>query len=159
MYVDGHYFPAGTDIGVANYAIHHNEKYFSDPFAFLPTRWLLASQYEGGVSAEEVKMANQAYAPFSVGRASCLGQALAYQEMMTVIARLIYLYDMRIQPGSSLGEGSYKLGEGRSRTGEFRTWDRFISHHEGPMVEFCPRGRVDIEGTTRKEKGLGAGAG
>lgn len=139
MRVDGHFFPAGTDIGVANYAIHHNTDYFPEPFVFRPTRWLLASQYSGGVSAAEVKLANSAYAPFSVGRANCLGQNLAYTEMMTIIGKLMFMYDLRIQPGSTLGEGSEKLGKDRARKEEFQTWDRFVSHHEGPMIEFRPR--------------------
>ena len=139
MTVDGTYFPPGTDIGVANYAIHHNEKYFPEPFVFRPTRWLQVKEYEGGVSAEEVQLAQSAYAPFSVGRANCLGKNLAYNEMMTVLARLIFLYEMRIQPGSTLGEGSVELGEDRDKKDEFQTWDRFVSHHEGPMVEFRPR--------------------
>lgn len=139
MKVDGIMFPPGTDIGVANYAIHHNEDYFPEPFEFRPTRWLPAADYEGGVSQQEIQLANAAYAPFSVGRANCLGQKLAYQEMMTVIARLVFLYEMRIQPGSTLGQGSEKLGKDRCREKEFQTWDVFVSHHEGPMVEFRRR--------------------
>jgi cytochrome P450 len=139
MTVDGIFFPPGTDVGVANYAIHHNEDYFPEPFEFRPTRWLLDSEHEGGVTAREVQIANSAYASFSVGRANCIGKNLAYQEMTTVIARLIFLYEMRIQPGSNLGQGSLTLGKDRHRENEFQTWDRFVSHHEGPMVEYCPR--------------------
>jgi cytochrome P450 len=139
MTVDGTYFPPGTDIGVGNYAIHHNELYFPEPFQFRPTRWLLASDHEGGVTPQDVQLAHSAYAPFSVGRANCLGKNLAYQEMMTILAKLIFMYEMRIEPGSTVGEGSKALGEDRNRKGEFQTWDRFVSHHEGPMVQFRPR--------------------
>ena len=139
MRVDGEFFPEGTDVGVANYAIHHNAKYYPDPFDFRPTRWLLASKHEGGVSAEEIRLANSAYTPFGVGRASCMGQKLAYNEMMGVIGRLMFLYDMRLQPGSNLGEGGEHLGKDRTRKNEFQMWDKFVSSHEGPMVEFRPR--------------------
>jgi cytochrome P450 len=139
MKVDGIMFPPGTDVGVGNYAIHHNEHYYPDPFEFRPTRWLLASEHEGGVTPREIQVANSAYAPFSVGRANCLGRTLAYQEIMTVIARLVYQYEMRIQPGSTLGQGTHALGPDRRRETEFQTWDRFVSHHEGPMVEYRPR--------------------
>jgi cytochrome P450 len=81
MAVDGTYFPADTAIGVANYAIHHNEDYYPEPFEFRPTRWLLASSHKGGVTAEEVQLAQSAYGPFSVGRANCLGKNLPYHEM------------------------------------------------------------------------------
>ncbi|KAF1975728.1 cytochrome P450-like protein [Bimuria novae-zelandiae CBS 107.79] len=139
MTVDGTYFPPGTDIGVANYAIHHNEAYFPEPFLFRPTRWLHASEHQGGVTTREIQLAQSAYAPFSVGRANCVGKNLAYNEMITIVARLIFLYDMRIQPGSALGEGCPQLGHDRSKKNEFQTWDRFVSYHEGPMVEFRPR--------------------
>lgn len=140
MKVDGIMFAAGTDISVASYAIHHNDEYYPEPFIFRPTRWLLASQHEGGVTPHELQVAISAYAPLSVGRANCLGRNLAYQEIMTVIARLIYQYEMRVQPGSTLGQGRYAFGNGRHREHEFQTWDRFISYHEGPMVEYRPRG-------------------
>lgn len=139
MSIDGAFFPAGTDIGVANYAIQHNGAYYPDPFGFRPTRWLKAIDHEGGVTLEEVQLAQSAYAPFSVGRANCLGKNLAYQEMMIILAKLIFMYEMRLEPGSTLGEGSEGLGKDRNRKNEFQMWDRFVSHHEGPMVQFRPR--------------------
>ncbi|KAF2261282.1 cytochrome P450 [Lojkania enalia] len=139
MWVDKHFFPPGTDVGVSNYAIHHNIEYFPSPFTFKPERWLSDSVCEGGVSVQEVKLAQSAYSPFGVGRTNCVGQNLAYQEIMTVIARLLFLYDMRIKPGTTMGEGSVELGPDRCRKDELQTWDRFVSYHEGPMVEFRPR--------------------
>lgn len=56
--------------------------------------------------------------------------------MTIIVARIIWLYDMRLQPGSRLGEGYAGLGHGRHRQGEFQTYDMFTSTHEGPMVEF-----------------------
>lgn len=77
-----------------------------------------------------------AYAPFSVGRASCVGKALAYGEISIVLARLIWLFEMRLEPGATLGEGSNALGRGRGVKKEFQTIDNFVALHDGPMVQF-----------------------
>jgi cytochrome P450 len=136
---DGSYIPAGTDIGVANYAIHHNEDCYPKPFEFRPTLWLLALSHDGGVTAEEAQLAQSAYGPFSVRRANCLSKNRAGQEMMSSLAKLVFLYEMRIKPGSTLGEGAEGLGVERRRMWESQMWDVFLSRHEGPMVQFRPR--------------------
>jgi hypothetical protein len=56
--------------------------------------------------------------------------------MLTVMAKLMFLYEMHVQPGSALGEGSMKVGKDRSKENEFQTWDRFVSHPEELMVQF-----------------------
>ena len=139
MRVDGEYFPAGTDIGVANYAIHHNAAYFRDPYIFRPERWLLLAQDPQGVDEAELRHQESAYSPFSVGRASCVGKALAYQEITIVLARLMWLYEMRLEPGCNLGDGHEQMGKGRKMRGEFQTYDNFVAAHKGPMVQFRRR--------------------
>lgn len=36
LIVDGEYFPAGVDIGVPIYSVHHHEAYYPEPFEFKP---------------------------------------------------------------------------------------------------------------------------
>lgn len=132
---DGEHFPAGTDIGVPIYSIHHDSIYFPEPFTFRPERWLP----EMGTPEESIALAKSAFCPFSVGRTGCVGKYLAYQEMSIMLARMLWLYEMRLQPGSTLGEGRPSLGKDRSRKEEFQTKDVFVSTHEGPLVEFKPR--------------------
>jgi cytochrome P450 len=62
-------------------------------FDFRPTRWLPATDHKGGVTPQEAQVAQSAYAPFGVGRANCVGRSLAYQEMMSVIAKLMLRYE------------------------------------------------------------------
>lgn len=133
----GCYFPAGTDIGVPHYVIHHNEAYYPDSFAYKPERWIVDS--ESGVSAESVALAQSAFCPFSIGPRGCVGKSLAMKEIMVVVARLVYLYEMRISEGSNLGEGAQGLGEGRQRKGEFQMRDLFVAKADGPMVDFRTR--------------------
>ena len=136
LVIDGEWFPAGVDVGVPHYTLHHDPEYFPDPFSFKPERWLDDSISKVGVSKEEVAREQLAFTPFGVGRASCVGKHLAYQEMSLVVARIIWLYDMRLQECSTAGEGRWGLGWGRHRRNEFQLQDRFVSTHEGPFVEF-----------------------
>ena len=132
MIVDGHYVPPGIDIGVPHYSIHHNSEYYPEPFAFRPERWIVGDD----VSRKDVVLAQSAFCAFSVGRASCIGRALAYLEMSILLARIVWMYDMRLRPGSTIGEGSPELGDGRQLRTEFQVYDVFTSVHKGPMVEF-----------------------
>jgi len=58
--IDETYFPAGCDIGVPNYALHHNEAYFPGSFPFKPERWIVTGEGPGtrksihGVSKADV---------------------------------------------------------------------------------------------------------
>lgn len=133
--VDGQCFPAGVDIGVPGYSIHHNEKYYPNAFSFKPGRWLSPNSSPD----PNLTLARSAFCPFGVGRTSCVGKYLAYQEMAISLARMVWLFDMRLKPGSTLGEGHEGLGEGRMRKGEFQLYDKFVSTHDGPLVQFRPR--------------------
>ena len=138
LFVDGRYFPKGIDIGVPHYALHHNELYYPDPFLFDPDRWIVKSRPgypEEGDAA--VARAHSAFCAFSVGRAACVGKTLAYQEMSLILARTIWLFEIRLR--GRVGEGSATLGKSRERADEFQTWEGFASSHKGPMVEFKKR--------------------
>ncbi|KAF2680559.1 benzoate 4-monooxygenase cytochrome-like protein P450 [Lentithecium fluviatile CBS 122367] len=152
--VDGEWFPPGTDVGVPHYALHHDEHYFPDPFTFKPQRWLAkgssntidigfnqetTDDAQDKVSTSPESLAASAFTAFGAGRTSCIGKYLAYQEISLVVARTIWLFDMRLEPGSTLGEGRKELGVGRQRPKEFQTLDRFVSMHEGPMLQFKRR--------------------
>lgn len=132
LFVDGEMIPAGVDVGVSAYSLHRNPAYFSDPFQFLPERWL----NETGLSEEETNLMHSAFTPFGYGRTSCVGKYLAYQELGIVIAKMVWLFDMRIEPGTHVGEGHPTLGPGRERAREFQTYEQFVSNHQGPLVQF-----------------------
>ena len=40
LFLDGHHIPAGYEVATSIYAIHHNEAYFPDSYAFRPERWI-----------------------------------------------------------------------------------------------------------------------
>ena len=129
--VEGHRLPAGTVIGTPHYAIHHNEAYYPEPFAFNPSRWMARDA--------SVQLAQSAFCPFSIGPRGCVGKTMAYAEMKILLARMIWLYDMRLKEGSTLGEGHPVLGLGRARKDEFQLYDWFAARVNGPMMEFKRR--------------------
>lgn len=141
MSVDGHWIREGTDVGVPHYAIHHKENYYRKPFDFNPERWIKGSLWrDGHVTTEaELQSANAAFCPFSLGRTGCLGKYLAYQEMGILLARMVFLFDMRLRPGSCVGGGTSRLGHNRYREGEFQLYDKFVSTHNGPLAQFRRR--------------------
>ncbi|KAH6639969.1 cytochrome P450-like protein [Truncatella angustata] len=140
--IAGHVFTPGVDLGVAHYAIHHNEDFYPDSFAYRPQRWLVEA-YEGETVEEakhRVQLAQSAFCPFSIGPRGCVGKGLAMKELMITIARVIWLYDMRLAPGEEhRGGGGREKGYGRHRDSEFQLKDMFVSKTDGPLVQFRKR--------------------
>lgn len=148
--VDGVHVPAGTVVGVPHYAIHHNEAYFPRPFEFIPERWIAGEMWPTSssksekprvVGETEVAAAQAAFCPFSVGPRGCIGKGLAYVEMTTTLARLLWLYDVRRAVGvADPAEGGRPGAEwGRDKKGEMQLVDTFTSWKEGVMVDFKRR--------------------
>lgn len=142
--VDGMHIPAGYVIGTPHYAIHHNPQYYPDPFTFKPERWIPDS--EPGITRDSVDLALSAFCPFSIGSRGCIGKGLAYAELTTSLARVIFQYEMRKAPGITTGEGSPDLEWGRQRKDEFQLRDSFTSMMDGPYVQFRRR---NLAGSTR----------
>ncbi|KAL9619185.1 MAG: hypothetical protein Q9160_006194 [Pyrenula sp. 1 TL-2023] len=132
LVVENTSFPAGTDVGVPHYAIHHNEDYYPDSFAYKPERWIV----DDGTTLTDVERAQSAFCPFSVGPRGCVGKGLAMKELMITIARVVWLYEMRLAPGDHRGEGGQDSRLGRQRAGEFQMRDMFVSKTDGPIVQY-----------------------
>jgi cytochrome P450 len=131
--IDGHYIPAGMAVGCSAYAVHHNAVYFPNPFSYQPGRWLPSTS-----TKESIQLAQSAFCPFSLGPRGCIGQNMAYMELMTTVARTVWLFDMKL--AGSLGEGLPDAAEwGRERPGEYQLEDVFVSRKTGPLVEFMKR--------------------
>ncbi|KAI1076269.1 cytochrome P450 [Whalleya microplaca] len=88
----GHYVPEKTTVAVHQWALYHNSNMFSDPFNFHPERHMCDER-----SASDSKDALQ---PFHLGPRNCLGRHLAYVEMRTILARVLWNFDMRIAEDS-----------------------------------------------------------
>jgi cytochrome P450 len=88
--IGGYDFPAGTTILMSQWVMHRDPRYYDDPDAFCPGRWLegLADRLPGG-----------AYFPFGGGPRRCIGQGFAMLEAATVIATLAQRFRFRLVPG------------------------------------------------------------
>ncbi|KAI1344338.1 isotrichodermin C-15 hydroxylase [Xylariaceae sp. FL0016] len=143
--IDGNFIPEGCVVGTPHYTIHHNDAYYPQPFSYIPERWLAGSESSKGVSnaptvsEQDVALAQSAFCPFSVGPRGCIGKGLAYVEMMTTLARVLFLYDMRKSAVFDPAEGRADLEWGRQRTDEYQLVDTFTSSKDGPMVDFRRR--------------------
>jgi cytochrome P450 len=129
--VDGLHIPAGVDVGVPAYAIHHNELYYPDSWVFQPERWL--------GKGEAVAVAKRAYSPFSVGPMSCIGKNVAHVAFKLALAQLLFVYDVRSSGDKLIGGGAANLEPRRRREGEYQMIDWFVGYPEGPFVQFRAR--------------------
>jgi cytochrome P450 len=139
LVVDGYVVPAGTQVGVDIFALHHDESYFPEPFRFAPERWLASD-----VTEEQKKRMNTAFAPFSVGPRSCPGKAMAYLEASMVVAKTLWYFDVETAPGQlgDVGVRKMKLPKSGKEVVDFATFDIFVTNHDGPYLVFKPREEV-----------------
>ncbi|KAI1434149.1 cytochrome P450 [Xylaria sp. CBS 124048] len=86
MTVDGHFVPEGTEFYVSSWTVAHDGKYFSDPDAFKPERWI-------DPDCKDVKDASQ---PFGQGPRMCIGRSFAYAQMSLELSKLVWCYDMEL---------------------------------------------------------------
>lgn len=132
--IDGTWFPEGTELGVPSWSLNRRAEYFNDPLVYKPERWVPADQGGEGLQVGIGEAA--AFMPFGQGRYACLGRHLAMQEVTLILARLIWLFDMRQEPGNNLGGGRGDAKEGRECPDEFQLSDRFTGDGDGPSVQF-----------------------
>ncbi|MCJ1282685.1 hypothetical protein MMC26_002010 [Xylographa opegraphella] len=86
--IDGQLVPGGTSVGVNQWAANQSAGHFRDPEKFIPERWLNDERYAG-----DDKEARQ---PFSLGPRNCIGKNLAYAEMRSIMARMLWNFDMQL---------------------------------------------------------------
>ncbi|KAI9292790.1 cytochrome P450 [Neoconidiobolus thromboides FSU 785] len=77
--IDGYFIPEKTIVGVNIMALHNSPKYWKDPEAFNPERWIQDDQF---------KMNNH-FMPFLIGPRACIGRTLAWMDLYLVSAHLV----------------------------------------------------------------------
>lgn len=91
--VMGWRIPAGATLMISPYVTHRNPRFWSNPEAFDPTRFL------GEAPARRTKYA---YLPFGGGPRVCLGRQFALMEGTLYLAMLVQRYDLDLEPGQKL---------------------------------------------------------
>ncbi|KAF0306383.1 Cytochrome P450 2C28 [Amphibalanus amphitrite] len=86
----GYTIPRGAQVISLLMAVHMDEKHFPEPEVFRPERFL---DDQGRVKP------NRALMPFSVGKRSCLGEALARAELFLFVTGLLQRFTIRFPDG------------------------------------------------------------
>jgi cytochrome P450 len=85
--VDEYLIPAGSSIIMSQYITQRDERYFPEPERFDPQRWTAEAQ------AQRPKFS---YFPFGGGLRVCIGEPLAWLEMILIVATLAQRWRMRL---------------------------------------------------------------
>ncbi|EAW15346.1 cytochrome P450 [Aspergillus clavatus NRRL 1] len=88
--IGGTFIPPETTIVAPRFVISRREDCFEQADQFIPERW---------TTRPEMVRNRAAFAPFGTGHHSCLGRALAMNDMRLVTARLVQKYNFRFPPG------------------------------------------------------------
>jgi cytochrome P450 len=128
LIISNHYFAAGIEIGVPMYALHHSERYFANAEDYKPERWMAGE----GMSDEEQALQKAAFSPFSVGPRGCAGKNMAYLELTTVIAKLVWRYNLRFSDRMDVALSARQKQNKRDDD----SIDRVIAKSPGPFLEF-----------------------
>lgn len=136
--VDGEYFPEGTHVTTCVWALSYNGDVFSEPLKFRPERWIVG---EKGATAESVELAERALGAFSAGARGCIGKNLAWMEMSLLLARAVYLFELRRDPVNNLGGGDPNVkGPSRRRDpNQYQLFDTFVGQRDGPLIQLKKR--------------------
>jgi cytochrome P450 len=82
--------PAGSIVMMSQYVMHHDARYFPDPFRFDPDRWMP----EARASRPQFS-----YFPFGGGPRRCIGEGFALMETVMVLATLAQKWSPRCLAG------------------------------------------------------------
>ena len=78
----------GTLIATMTQPNNYNQRYFHDPFKFMPERW---------INDNEADRHPFSYVLFSSGPRSCLGKQLALMESKVFYAKFLKRYDFELE--------------------------------------------------------------
>ncbi len=88
--VGGYVIPAGAIVFASQWAMHHDPRYYPEPFRFDPDRW----RPEARASRPRF-----AYFPFGAGPRVCIGEKFAWTESVLLLATIAQRWRMTLVPG------------------------------------------------------------
>jgi cytochrome P450 len=86
--------PKGSVVLMSQWVMHHDARYYPDPFRFDPERWTPEA-----VAARP----RYAYFPFGGGPRLCVGEPFAWMEGVLVLAMLAQRWQLRLDPTQRVG--------------------------------------------------------
>jgi cytochrome P450 len=87
--IGGHLLRRSTTVLASQWLIHHDERFFAEPWAFQPERWL------DGLAE---RLPRFAYFPFGGGQRQCIGAQFAQVEAQLVLASIAQRVDLTLGP-------------------------------------------------------------
>jgi cytochrome P450 len=91
--VGGYTVPAGAFVFISIYGIHHDARFFPDPWRFDPQRMTREAR---------AARAPFVYLPFGRGGRQCMGEPFAWLELVLVVATLAQRWRLRLAPGRTV---------------------------------------------------------
>ncbi|KAK5651851.1 hypothetical protein OQA88_11620 [Cercophora sp. LCS_1] len=91
--IDGQWVPGGTDVTLHQWSAFRSPVHWRDAESFRPERWLGDERYAGDN--------RDVFQPFHFGPRNCIGRGLAHMEARLVWAKLIWNFDMELEPESA----------------------------------------------------------
>jgi cytochrome P450 len=89
-HVDRYVIPSGSIVLMSPWVMHHDPRYYPEPFCFDPDRWTL--------EAREARP-KFSYFPFGGGPRVCIGEQFAWMEGVLLIATMAQQWKMSLAPG------------------------------------------------------------
>ncbi|KAF2095118.1 benzoate 4-monooxygenase cytochrome-like protein P450 [Rhizodiscina lignyota] len=125
----GETFPAGVELSMPIYALHHNDEVYFEPHRYIPERWLPECTNEDVVSR-----CSDSLAPFSYGSRQCIGKRLAMIELYLALARSVWRYDLQYVCGGK----DDRFGDNLDIV-EYKLLDHMAAGRHGPLIRFWRR--------------------
>lgn len=85
--VGGYTLPVNAIVFQCQYLMHHDERYFPDPFKFDPERW---------TPSEKEKRPRYSYFPFGGGPRQCIGEPFAWMEGVLMLATIAQKWQLTL---------------------------------------------------------------
>ncbi|KAJ2983124.1 hypothetical protein NUW58_g6303 [Xylaria curta] len=86
--------PGKTQVSVPQFAAFHSEYNYHRPNEYIPERWLPEAATDP--KSPFFNDRRDIHRPFSVGRRDCIGQNLAMHEMRSILARVLWNFDLKL---------------------------------------------------------------
>ncbi|KAI1102933.1 cytochrome P450 [Jackrogersella minutella] len=96
MRISGYTIPEKTVVGVHHMSAYHSELNFHKAREFHPERWL--PEATSDPKSPFYNDRRDVHRPFSFGPRDCIGRNLAYHEMRLIMARVLYNFDLSLDP-------------------------------------------------------------
>ncbi|KAH8887892.1 cytochrome P450 [Thozetella sp. PMI_491] len=96
--ISGHFFPAGTVVGLNSWTAHYNQDVFGpDAGEFRPERWLEAELEAERGNKDRLQEMEAYYLPFGLGSRTCVGRHISFLEMSKILPRVVRDFDFELR--------------------------------------------------------------